>query len=152
MIILRSHSKAFTLLELLVTIAVVAIVTAVAAPSFTNIVERQRVSGVSYALRSSIEFARSEAIKRNTVISVSRVGDSWNNGWQVAEGATILESSPAHTAVNISSAVTSLQFDGSGRAGTASTFGIKASSGNSDSTFCLRTNLNGQVRGNKGSC
>ena len=98
MIILRSHSKAFTLLELLVTIAVVAIVTAVAAPSFTNIVERQRVSGVSYALRSSIEFARSEAIKRNTVISVSRVGDSWNNGWQVAEGATILESSPALTA------------------------------------------------------
>lgn len=59
----RDHG--FTLIELLVTLALVAIVATVAVPSFSNYIANQRVKAASQELFVSLNYARSEAIKRN---------------------------------------------------------------------------------------
>jgi len=52
-----------TLIELMVTIAVVAILAAMAAPSFTSLLGSYRVDAAAQELKTSLDLARSEAIK-----------------------------------------------------------------------------------------
>lgn len=55
----------FTLLELMVVVTIIAIFAAVAMPSFGGLIDRYRVKGTADALHAEIQFARSEAIRRN---------------------------------------------------------------------------------------
>lgn len=57
--------RGFTAIELMVTVAVVAILVALAAPSFRQLIATQRVKSVASALNESLWIARSEALKRN---------------------------------------------------------------------------------------
>lgn len=89
----RKQASGFTLVELLVTIAVLGVLTALAAPSFTGLMESWRVRQATEALQSTLYFARSEAIKRggNVVIqkldnhSSCTTGNSkeWHCGWYI---------------------------------------------------------------------
>ena len=86
----RHVPRGFTLVELLVTLAVAAILLGVAAPSFRDVVQRNRQESALYALTGSLQLARSEAIKRSTRVSVCArgagdgvCGTSWSRGWQV---------------------------------------------------------------------
>lgn len=61
----QSHpARGFTAIELLVTIAILAVLAALAAPSFTPSLERWRVMQATEQLKSTLYFARSEAIKQ----------------------------------------------------------------------------------------
>ena len=62
----NSHSQGFTLIELLITVAIVGIVAVIAAPSMQNFVLNNRIRAQAAALTSSLAFARTEAITRNT--------------------------------------------------------------------------------------
>jgi len=64
----------------MVVVAIVAVLAALAAPSFTPLIERWRVRQATEELQSTLYFARSEAIKRGGGVSI--VQDS-NNGWGV---------------------------------------------------------------------
>lgn len=63
----------FTLVELMVTVAVVAILMAIATPNLRNIIQNTRISNQINELTSDLNLARSEAIKRGTDTTVSRV-------------------------------------------------------------------------------
>lgn len=76
----RQHG--FTLVELLVTIAILGVLTALAAPSFTPLIERWRVRQAAEDLTSSMFFARSEAIKRGGGITLE-TASTWDQGWSV---------------------------------------------------------------------
>lgn len=78
--------RGFTATELMVTIAIVAILAAVAAPSFSDIMARQRTRAVSSDLFTSLTRARSEAIKRNTDITLAAAGE-WHEGWAIPNPA-----------------------------------------------------------------
>lgn len=58
-------SRGFTLLELLVTLAVLAIVLGLAVPSFQGIIQRNRLTAATNELVAAIQLARAEAIRRN---------------------------------------------------------------------------------------
>ncbi len=60
----------FTLIELLVTIAVVAILATLAVPSFQGVMMRNRAASEANQVLSLLMLARSEAIKRNTSVSL----------------------------------------------------------------------------------
>ena len=62
----RLQSAGFTLIELMIVIAITAILTALAVPSFSVTLDNQRISGAAEAVLSDLRWARSEAIKRNT--------------------------------------------------------------------------------------
>jgi len=84
-----------TLLELLVTISVAAILIAVAVPGLTTFVQNSRDDSEADSLISSLQYARSEAVKRdaNVVICASsdeatcNGGTAWNTGWIVETSA-----------------------------------------------------------------
>nr|WP_291513518.1 GspH/FimT family pseudopilin [Abyssibacter sp.] len=70
-----SRGRGFTLIELLVAIAVASILLAVAVPSFRGLIASNRSSSDANALLSMFMLARSEAIKRNTVVVACKSTD-----------------------------------------------------------------------------
>ena len=85
--------RGFTLVELMIAIAILAIAVAVAVPSFQALRANYRVRSAADALATSVMYARSEAIKRNTAIEISSRSDGWQAGWTVSvvSGADLRE-------------------------------------------------------------
>lgn len=85
----REGEGGFSLIELLVTIAIVAILLAVAFPSFEGSMRTNRLATTTNELLASVALARTEAIKntRGAGICASAdgldCGDDWNAGWLV---------------------------------------------------------------------
>ncbi len=64
----RSRLAAFTLIELMIVVALVAIIIALAAPSFRDMILMQRLRGVNAQVVTDLAFARSEAVSRGTFV------------------------------------------------------------------------------------
>lgn len=81
----RVRVSGFTLIELMVTIAIAGILLTIAAPSFTTTVERWRVNQAREAFASSLYLARREAIKRGGDVKLASTCHSsdWSCGWQI---------------------------------------------------------------------
>lgn len=84
--------RGFTLLELLVAIAVLSIVAAMAIPSYRDLIQRNRITTDANSLLTVLTLARSEAIKRNNQVAICRSTDgascvSSNGDW--ATGAIV---------------------------------------------------------------
>lgn len=74
----RTNQFGFTIIELMITVLVIGILAAIATPSFADMLERNRIKGAAEAIKSELQFARSEAIKRscNTAVKFT-TGSSW---------------------------------------------------------------------------
>lgn len=73
----------FTLPEVLVALGIVAILASIAAPSFSELMARQRTRAAATDLYLALAKARSEAIKRNTSVTLSKKGADWQDGWEI---------------------------------------------------------------------
>ena len=72
---MKKH-RGFTLIELMVTLAVAGILLAVGVPSFINVIVGNRLATQSNELVSAFHWARSEAVKRNQPIRLCRAADA----------------------------------------------------------------------------
>ena len=70
-------------MELMVTIAIAAILIGIAIPSFTSTIASNRLTTSANELVTALNLARSEAVKRGQQVVVSKTGTNWENGWQV---------------------------------------------------------------------
>ena len=85
--------RGFTIVELMVALSVLAILLALAVPSFTNATLGARLSSYANDLLASTQLARSEAIKRNAPVTLCRSLDGetcaasgdWQSGWIVVD-------------------------------------------------------------------
>ena len=95
----KTHSRGFTLVELLVTIAIVATLTVLGLPAMRGSFERSAVSGHVNTFIGGLRYARAEAIKRGVTVKMCRsvgaetagtpacatgsgnVSPGWSTGW-----------------------------------------------------------------------
>lgn len=76
----RGGQAGFSLMEVMVVAAIVAIMAVLAVPSFSGMVQRQRVKNAADAVLSDLRWARSEAIKRGQDVTVEITPGTTN--WQ----------------------------------------------------------------------
>lgn len=85
----HTGARGFSVIELLVAIAIVAILLAVAFPSFEGSIRRNRVTSTANEIIATLSLARMEGLRnpQGAVICTSAdgatCGGTWNDGWMV---------------------------------------------------------------------
>ena len=141
----RGHYSGFTLVELVVTIAIVGILASVAIPSFSSSIATSRARSVATDLYMSLVKARSEAVKRNTAVTVSPAESGWNKGWTIYPtnaASKVLENHTITAAVTITGPG-SVRYNSSGRTTGAVSFNISATMGAATAERCVAISLSG---------
>lgn len=107
----------FTLVELMVTVSIAAVLAAIAAPSFQQLIAGQRMRSASMDMVSDLVLARSEALKRGATVEVMPAVGGWVGGWTVRlqNLSTLSERSTVGRGILVSSTATSVSFDMNGR-------------------------------------
>lgn len=67
----------FTVVELMVVVAIAAVLIVIAAPSFAEFLSKRRVDGVMSELVTDLQYARSEAVSRNVPVRVTFGADCY---------------------------------------------------------------------------
>lgn len=136
--------RGFTLVELMITIVVFAILLAVAMPSFRDLIQGQRIRLTTSDLYASLVMARSEAIKRNVTATVTATGGNWQNGWTVQASGTTIQTQDAPSSVTVTGPVDPVSYAYTGRifATLPPTFTISATGTNSQAR-CITIGLSG---------
>src|ERR1700761_9482969 len=86
----------FTLIEMLMTIAIAAILMGIAIPSFRYVTNANRIASELNGLLGDLQLARAEAIKEGRTVTVCQSNDgtsctnstTWQNGWIVFSDPT----------------------------------------------------------------
>jgi type IV fimbrial biogenesis protein FimT len=81
-----------TVLELITTLAVLAILATIAIPGFTNMIRHDRAAAAVNGIHTSLNYARQAAIARNSYVVMCKSDDGvscnhaladWNSGWLI---------------------------------------------------------------------
>ncbi|MGH8508703.1 MAG: GspH/FimT family pseudopilin [Gammaproteobacteria bacterium] len=116
-----ADSRGFTLVELVVTLGVAAVLMGMAAPSVSQFLQNNRLKSDTYMLLDSIAVARSEAVKRGSQVVICRSANptaappacggsanTWTTGWLVyvnADPANLNYQSPGDTLLRVGTGV-----------------------------------------------
>lgn len=164
------RAKGFTLVELMIVIAIMAVLAAIAFPSFQGSMRSNRVATTSNELMAAFALARSEAIrsKYGAGVCASANGTScagtWNDGWLVwvdspagtagalDPGEAVVRVVKPNQRMTMSGSAVILGFDGRGRSmAGAQTFGVKPKD-DAAPARCLNLSATGQVRIDQNIC
>lgn len=140
----------FTLLELMITLLVIAIVASIAVPSMRNMIVNSSAKRITGLFELDLEFARSHAITRGETVRLSPRDGDIVNGWQVIAETTndLLRergSLDSNVTITSSAGLSSIAFTPTGQIETAGTVTIRTSgcTGDEDKSISLLTS--GQI-------
>jgi type IV fimbrial biogenesis protein FimT len=88
------NTSGVSIIEVLIVVAIAAILTGIAIPAFNVFIGNTRTSTIANEFVSALNLARSEALKRGQDVYVCRSSDgtscaasgAWGQGWLVADG------------------------------------------------------------------
>ena len=144
--------RGFTLIEIIISIAILSILVMIAVPSMTDLIRDQRVKNAAFDVYASLAYARSEAIKRGAAVDiVPTLPADWGSGWQVqftdpTTGVVArLKNQDAINGINISGPVGTISYQRNGRINPAApTFVLKSSQSDTVTARCVRVDLSGR--------
>lgn len=120
---LRLRKSGFTLVELMVVVAVLAALLSIGGPSFMEWIQNSRIRTAAESLQNGLQVARAEAVRRNTNVEFILQA---NGGWlvQLQQGAVFVQQSAGEggTKVTVASTPggsTTLTYNGMGRVNTS---------------------------------
>lgn len=141
---LPSIARGFTLLELMVTLTIVAILATVAVPAMQDMIQNSKAERVTGLFELDLQFARSHAISRSEVVRITARNNDIANGWQIiaeSSGATLRERGALDSGVTITSSngLDAIAFTPTGQIENNDTITVRTRdcTGNSDKAFNL---------------
>lgn len=117
--------EGFTLVELMITIAVLAVILAIATPSFKTVINSNRLTAQTNGLVAALQMARSEALKRNSTVAVCRSANgtscagaigAWEQWIIVDSDDEMIRHGQVRTPVQLSADEHTVSFRGNGMA------------------------------------
>lgn len=146
----------FTLIELMVSLAIGVTLVLLAVPSYRGFIATQRIKNAAYDLNYTLVFARSEAIKRAGNVVITPSSTCWQSGWTVTVGGTTLSQQAAYPDLQIAASASpaaSITFNSEGRLTSASTpFQISSLTLASAKSRCVNLDLSGLPSSKVNAC
>jgi type IV fimbrial biogenesis protein FimT len=146
--------RGFTLLELMVTIAVLAILTTIAVPNFRDLVQNNRVTTQANELVSALTFARTEAVKRgrNVEVEVAAANPGWTVTVTEAGNPVPLRQVDRQGSFVGIDADATIIFDANGVPDGAATVDMQPGSCTGDKRRSIQVGLSGQITTTRQTC
>jgi len=157
----------FTVIEMMVVVAIIAILSMLAVPSMRDMITTQRVKTASFDMFAGLVLARSEAIKRNTSVPITPNGGDWALGFVATDAhANVLSRQdafipskggvadlpPGGMAPLALVGPATVTFNSMGRSTALATFAITAPDIPNTSYRCIKLDLSGRPVSLVGTC
>ena len=151
---MQFRSRGFTLIELMVVVALAALLLGIGVPSFTGFIAGQRVKTAASDFAMAAVHARSEAIKRNTDVTLTAVSSGaggWKDGWTVASGGTQLSIQSAYSGLTFAGPSSAITYKSTGRLSAAVT-DMRISGPDGSAVRSVSFDLSGLPKSKLGAC
>lgn len=150
------RARGFTMIELMVVLAILGILAGLAAPGMSKLIASQRVRAAASDLHLALVKARSEAIKRNATATITPAAGGWAAGWTITapgpnpgDPVETIENHQVVPIVNVTSAAATVAYARNGRPAAAASFVF--ASPTTDLTRCVSIDPSGRPYSKEGS-
>lgn len=83
-----SKAGGFTLIELMIVLAIAGLALALALPGFQGMIDRRQLNAAAVDMLHAIHLTRSEALRRNRTVQLAPLDDAdWAGGWRIYASA-----------------------------------------------------------------
>lgn len=151
-------ARGFSLVELITTVSIVAILATIATPSMAALMMRHRVQDATSALFGALIKTRSQALMLNSDVKLLPIGGDWAAGWRIADPTAAGTYSDVHepvesVAITMSGAsAIAYQYNGRIRGGVGVKFNLSGTGGGTTAEACVVVDPSGRPYTQEQAC